>query len=98
MYKVQPPNYVTQDSQEDLFSSGNEEKCIAVFQTVHKVEVGYRLVDLVRKTESKIFSTYEANKLALLPSEFDRRGESPLPFVILSELYVGFRIVNLETE
>ena len=62
------------------------------------MEVGYRLVDLVRKTESKIYSTYESNKLALLPSDFDRNGENPLPFIVLAELYVGFRIINQETE
>ena len=62
------------------------------------MEVGYRIIDLVRKTESKMYSTYESNKLALFPSEFDRKGDNPLPYVVLTELYVGFRIVNQETE
>ena len=94
MYRVQAPNYVTQDNQQDLFSAGTEEKCIVVFQTIHKVEVGFRIVDLVRKNESKVYSLFDANKLATFPKDFDRSGDNPLPFVILSEMYMGFRIVN----
>lgn len=98
MYKVQAPHYVTQDNQEDLFVAGTKEKCIAVFQTIAKVEVGFRMIDLLRKTESKIFSLTDANKLATFPRDFNKNGQTHLPFVLLNEVYMGFRLVNQETE
>ena len=98
MYKIQPPNYVTHDNLDEKFAAGGKEKCIAVFQTIHKVEVGYRMIDLLRKTESKIYSLFDASKLATFPSEFNRGKEMDLPFILLNEMYSGFRLVNYETE
>ena len=31
IYRVQPPHYVTHDNQDELFSPGYKESCIAVF-------------------------------------------------------------------
>ena len=58
---------MTHDNQEESFAAGEKEKCIAVFQTIHKVEVGFRMIDLIRKTESKVYSLFDGGKLAPLP-------------------------------
>ena len=98
MYRVPPPSHITQDYLNDTYSEGDPERSVAVFQTIYTKEIGFRLLDLKRKTESKIFSLFEANKLATLPRELDYGPGQSLPLVLISELYGGFKLVSRETE
>ena len=62
------------------------------------MEVGYRMIDLLRKTESKIYSLFDASKLGTFPKDFGKGTEIDLPFILINEMYSGFRLVNYETE
>ena len=62
------------------------------------MEVGFRMIDLLRKTESKVYSLFDGGKLAPLPTDFGRGSDLGMPFILLNEMYMGFRLVNYETE
>ena len=98
MYRIPPPSYVTQDYLDDTYSQGEPERSVAVFQSIHKVEIGFRLLDLKRKTESRVFSLFEANKLATLPKDLDYGSGQNLPLILISEMYGGFKLVSRDTE
>ena len=56
------------------------------------------MVDLMRKTESKIYSLFDTHKLAMFPNDFYNSKQYSFPLVLLSDMGVGFRLVNQETE
>ena len=56
------------------------------------------MIDLLRKTESKVYSLFDGGKLAPLPTDFGRGSDLDMPLILLNEMYMGFRLVNYETE
>ena len=81
-------------AQKDNYSNKDDERHILVFATCQIKRPGYVLIDLKRNTHLEVLSMLEAQKALSM------RGlvTSQLPYVLINELYLGFRVVNFETE
>ena len=57
------------------------------------------MIDLKRKTQTRVFELYDAVKAMSLEQVYnDQSRFGYMPLTLVAELYVGVRIMNMETE